>query len=132
MKVHETDRPWLTSQLKALIARRQKAFSSGNELLYKMLRNKVNRERKRCRSVYYENKVKDLRVSKPRNWWREVKQLCGATRNTGGYLKSVLHSDLRCEETTLAERELPMALGLLSEPPLWIFGKLSTWSTTRH
>ena len=103
VRVHETDRPWLTSQLKALIARRQKAFSSGNELLYKMLRNKVNCERKRCRSVYYENKVKDLRVSKPRNWWREVKQLCGATRNTGRDLKSVLHSDLGCEETTLAE-----------------------------
>ena len=103
VRVHETDRPWLTSQLKALIARRQKAFSSGNELLYKMLRNRVNRERKRCRSVYYENKVKDLRVSKPRNWWREVKQLCGATRNTGRDLKSVLHSDLGCEETTLAE-----------------------------
>ncbi|KAL9960493.1 hypothetical protein ACROYT_G033961 [Oculina patagonica] len=101
--VHETDRPWLTSQLKALIARRQKAFASGNELLYKMLRNKVNRERKRCRRVYYENKVKDLRDSKPRNWWREIKQLCGTTSNTGRDLKSVLHSDLCCEETTLAE-----------------------------
>ena len=47
-KVHETDRPWLSVRLKQLIARRQKAFASGNQYLFKILRNKVNRERKRC------------------------------------------------------------------------------------
>lgn len=83
VKVHETDRPWLTIQLKTLITRRQKAFASGNESLYKILRNKVNRERKRCRRVYYENKVKDLHDSKPRDWWREVKQLCGTPNELG-------------------------------------------------
>ena len=78
MKVFETDRPWLSAQLKQLIARRQKAFASGNQSLFKILRNEVNRERKRCRKVYYENKVESLRASRPRDWWREVKQLCGS------------------------------------------------------
>ena len=101
-KVHETDQPWLTSQLKALIARRQKAFASENEHLFKVLRNKVNCERKR-RRVYYENKVKDLRGSRLRDWWRDVKHLCGTAKRSGRDLKSLLHPDLACEETVLVE-----------------------------
>ena len=31
VKVHATDRPWITDQLKRLIAKRQKAFTSGNK-----------------------------------------------------------------------------------------------------
>ena len=57
IKIHETDRPWVSTHLKQLIIRRREAFSSGNQLLFKILRNKVNRECKRCRMVYYENKV---------------------------------------------------------------------------
>ncbi|XP_028415844.1 uncharacterized protein LOC114539415 [Dendronephthya gigantea] len=101
--IHETDRPWLTNRLKDLIARRQKAFSSRNEPLFRILRNKVNRERKRCRKVYYENKVKDLRDSKPCDWWRDVKQLCGTAKSTKKDIKSRLYPDLICEEAVLAE-----------------------------
>ncbi|XP_066024381.1 uncharacterized protein [Pocillopora verrucosa] len=103
-KVHETDRPWLSVRLKQLIARRQKAFASGNQYLFKILRNKVNRERKRCRKVYYENKAEGLRASRPRDWWREVKQLCGSTKSTERDLKSMLHKDLVCEDAVLAEK----------------------------
>ena len=60
MKVHITDRPWITNQLKSLIARRQKAFNSGNTLMFKLFRNKVNRERKRCRKIYYQKTGADL------------------------------------------------------------------------
>ena len=104
IKIHETDRPWVSTQLKQLITRRQKAFASGNQPLFKILRNKVNRERKRCRKVYYENKVKDLQDSKPRNWWREVKQLCGSAKTTGRDLTAILHPDLVCDESTLANK----------------------------
>ena len=104
IKVHETDRPWVSAQLKQLIVRRQKAFASGNKPLFKILRNKVNRERKRCRRVCYENKVKDLQDSKPHDWWREVKQLCGSPKTTGSDLKSVLHPVLVCDESTLANK----------------------------
>ena len=51
VKGHATDRPWIIDQLKRLIAKRQKAFTSGNKSLYAVLRNKVNRERKRCRKT---------------------------------------------------------------------------------
>jgi len=46
IKMHETDRPWVSKHFKQLIIRRQKALSSGNQPLFKILRNKVNRERK--------------------------------------------------------------------------------------
>ena len=104
IKVHETDRPWVYAQLKQLIVRRQKAVASGNKPLFKILWNKVNRERKSCRGVYYENKVKDLQDSKPRDWWREVKQQCGSPKTTGSDLKSVLHQVLVCDERTLANK----------------------------
>ena len=76
----------------------------GDQYLFKILRNKVNRERKRCRKVYYENKVEGLRASRPRDWWREVKQLCGSTKSTERDLKSMLHKDLVCEDAVLAEK----------------------------
>ena len=76
MPVHQTDRPWLNADLKRLIHKRQQAFSSDDTLLFKLLRNKVNRERKSCGAIYYNNKVHDLKNTRPRDWWREVKQLC--------------------------------------------------------
>ena len=61
--------------------------------------------RKHCRKVYYENKVKDLHDSKPRNWWREVKQLCGSVKSSSGRdLTSILHPDLVCDVPTLANK----------------------------
>ena len=65
------------SNLKCLIKKRQEAFAQNNHTLYKQLRNKVNRSRKICRKLYYEAKVKDLKYNKPKDWWREVKRLCG-------------------------------------------------------
>ena len=57
LKACVNDRPWMTSQLKRLIIQRQKAFTSDNKCLFKFLRNKVNRDRKRCRKLYYRKKL---------------------------------------------------------------------------
>ena len=54
--------------------------------------------------VYYKNKVNDLQDSKPRNWWREVNQLCGSAKTTLRDLTSILHPDLVCDESTLADK----------------------------
>lgn len=54
---------------------------------------------------YYENKVKDLHDFKPRNWWGEVKQLCGSAKlSSGRDLTCILHPDLVCDEPTLANK----------------------------
>ncbi|XP_028414247.1 uncharacterized protein LOC114537304 [Dendronephthya gigantea] len=101
IKMHENDRPWLNTRLKKMINSRQKAFSSGNRILYKMLRNKVNRECKHSRKTYYESKIGQMKDSTPRDWWREVKNLCGINKNSRRDLRSLLHPDLVCDDFTL-------------------------------
>ncbi len=83
VKILKNDRPWMNSNLKSLIHKRQRAFAQNNEVLYKQLRNKVNRMRKKCRKAYYEAKIKDMKQSKPKDWWYEVKRLCGLPSGTG-------------------------------------------------
>ena len=56
--------PWVNKSLKTLIRRRQNALSRGEMVKYRALRNQVNRERKRCRSKFYEEKVKHLKDCK--------------------------------------------------------------------
>ena len=75
VRVYPTDRPWMNAEIKSLIQKRQKAFNSGHLIEFKKLRNKVNHERKRCRQIYYVNKIHNLHNTKPRNWWNEIKQL---------------------------------------------------------
>ena len=104
VRVQETDRPWMNSRLKAFINRRQKVLATNNVPLFKILRNEVNRERKRCRKIYCENKVKGLRDTKPRDWWREVKQLCGPAKATGRDLRTILHSNLVYDDNVLSEK----------------------------
>ena len=87
VKIHVEDCPWITKDLKRLILQRQKAFTAGKMSLFKFLRNKVNRERKRCRKSYYKAKVQQLLDSKPHDWWREVKQLCGLKTEQKDYYK---------------------------------------------
>ncbi|CAB4005807.1 Hypothetical predicted protein, partial [Paramuricea clavata] len=103
IKIHESDRPRMNTNLKQLISRRQKAFTSGNNPLYKILRNKVNPACKRCRKSYYVNKVKGVRNSKPCDWWREVKQICGASKIPKRDLTSLLHPNLVRDKVSLAE-----------------------------
>ena len=77
IKVYANDCPWMTQGLKRLILLRQKAFTTGKKVLFRLLRNKVNREWKRSRKLYYNAEVRELSGSEPRDWWREVKQLSG-------------------------------------------------------
>ena len=57
VRIHETDKPWINANFKHLIRKRQKAFISGEVPQYRLLRKKVNRERKRCRKTYYNKKI---------------------------------------------------------------------------
>ena len=34
VRIHETDKPWINANLKLLIKKRQRAFTSGDEFLY--------------------------------------------------------------------------------------------------
>ena len=44
VKIHQTDKPWITPLMKKLISQRQAAFATGNTLKWRELRNRVKRE----------------------------------------------------------------------------------------
>jgi hypothetical protein len=93
VKVHQNDQPWMNNNLKRLIKKRQKALAQNNHALYKQLRNKVNRSRKNCRKLYYEAKVKELKHTKPKDWWKEVKRLCGHQQKSTSNIFANLQQD---------------------------------------
>ena len=81
--IHLNEPPWINSTLKKLIKQRQRALSQGNLIEFRRLRNRVNRERKVCRSKYYEAKVEHLKDCKPAKWWKEIKKLSGMSSASG-------------------------------------------------
>ena len=77
IKLHSNDAPWVTEDFKRLISLRQRAFSSGRLILFKFYRNKVNRMRKLCRAKFFASTVNQLKLSKPKTWWSQVKRIGG-------------------------------------------------------
>ena len=67
----------MTEKLKSDNRKRQKALKKGNQDAFKYYRNRVNRERKRCRQVYYRDKVKNLKHTKSKDWWSAVEMISG-------------------------------------------------------
>ena len=90
-RICTADAPWMTQRVKALILKRQKAFTmhGPESSQFKYLRNLVNRERKACRVRYYESKVQQLKGKNPKKWWDEVKRLSGAKSRNGDLVKLI-------------------------------------------
>ena len=65
-------KPWITSNIKVLIWKRQSAFiGHGKEsLVYKFWRSKVQRDIKLAKSLYYNGKINDLAQSNTKKWWQ--------------------------------------------------------------
>lgn len=94
--IHSNDPPCINSMLKDLIRRRQCALAQGNILMFRYLRNRVNREHKTCRRKYYQSKVNHMKDCKPSLWWKEVKRLSGMSSALGDgvdLVKSLQHID---------------------------------------
>ena len=85
LRICTADAPCMTQRVKALILKRQKAFTmhGPESSQFKDLRNLVNRERKACRARYHESKVQQLKGKNPKKWWDEVKRLSGAKSRNG-------------------------------------------------
>jgi hypothetical protein len=77
-RIKNNDKPWITNYFRHLIDRRDVAFKSGSVVLYRKLRNQVNRVRKSLKTQYYLDQVAHLKSQNPRNWWQQIKQLSGA------------------------------------------------------
>jgi len=80
-----------------------------------LLRNKVNCERKRCRAIYYDNKVRDVKDTRPRDWWREVKQLCGNGNRARKDIRSILRIHTDFTDRDLADEINEAFVGVMQE-----------------
>ena len=80
VRLNTRDAPWMTQDLKDLIQKRQQVFheNGADSVQFKFYRNHVNRERKLCRTKFYESRVVHTKKEDPKAWWREMKHLsCG-------------------------------------------------------
>ena len=92
VRINTNDAPWMTSELKSLILKRQRAFHEhGTESVqFKFYRNTVNRKHKCCKATFYETKIDQMKESDPKSWWKEVKRLSGARQSSLSNLISLL------------------------------------------
>ena len=81
--IHNTKPLWINQNLKVLIKRRERALSLGDLEEFRRLRNRVNRERKSCRTKYYDRKVEHLKNCSSAQWWTEIKKLSGMSKGSG-------------------------------------------------
>ena len=59
---------------------------------------------KGCRAIYFNNKVRDLKDTRARHWFREVKQLCGNGGSARKYIRSILRIHTDCTDRDLADK----------------------------
>ena len=88
IKLDSSDKPWVTTEIKRLISKRQAAWNSGNNIMFHLYRNKVNMLCKRARSRFYNSNVADCFESNPHKWWSNIKNIAGlsVTKNVSTIL----------------------------------------------
>ena len=74
--IRDNDRPWVSVYFKQLIKQRDLAYRVHNMVLYKKLRNRVNRIRKSLQKQFYLVKVECLKSDNPSKWWKNIKAIC--------------------------------------------------------
>ena len=79
VRVHESDKPWMTGYIKAKINQRQWAYARGDLVRYSQLCDTVRRLISQAKATrYYNSKAKDLRSSNPAKWYKTINTLIGA------------------------------------------------------
>ena len=72
-----SDKPFINQTIKTLIRTKLKLFKNGKPDEANKLRKSIKREIRKLARSYYKNKVEVLFTNKPKNWYSEVKKLCG-------------------------------------------------------
>ena len=81
-KLHPTDKPWFTADIKEAIANGQRAWVKGNFTLYRFYRRKVTKLCKSARQNVYHSKVMNTQHQNTKKWWDSIKQLSGQSKST--------------------------------------------------
>ena len=115
VKTDSSDKPWITPEIKTLIAKRQRACSRGNVSTFKHYRNMV--KCKKARNSYYNKNIADVQQSNPKQWWSAVKKIAGLS--TPKMPKTLIYNDCTYQGEDLANlfNDKLVAVGS-SLPPL--------------
>ncbi|CAB3993754.1 Hypothetical predicted protein [Paramuricea clavata] len=99
-KVTKCDKPWLTSSIKELIIKRQKAlhYYGKNSDAYKLWRNQDQQSIKSARFKYYAQSVEKLKTSNPSRWWKEIKSLGGISSKSCWYNQLLSNDVPNCHD----------------------------------
>ena len=82
VKLHSNDKPWMSVSIKQLIIARQQAFSCGNIDLWRHYKGKVKYAIQLKKKNFYSDKVRHLKKSDCRSWWKLINQLSGRSNST--------------------------------------------------
>ena len=91
---HSNDKLFITNKIKALIAKRDKAYKSGKSELYKSLRNQVSIEIKKAKSSFYDEKIRPKQSASPKSWWKKIKKIIGKKKDVVSLLDPETGFDL--------------------------------------
>ncbi|KAI8503384.1 hypothetical protein Bbelb_192050 [Branchiostoma belcheri] len=80
IKVHQTDKPWVTQQIKRLISLRQKAFHRQSANVWKFYRNLTQRALARAKKFYYTDRVASLKTANPKQWHQEIMNMANVRK----------------------------------------------------
>ena len=107
VKIKNNDKPWITEYFKQLVERRDVAYKNGSTVLYKKLRNQVNRVQKRLKTQYYLDQVNCLKRENSKNWWQQIKILSGAIDTCSG---NESFAGITCKGEHINSEKLPEVL----------------------
>ena len=99
IRLHPTDKPWMTPNIKAKIKLRQQAFTRGNMSQYNLLSAQVEDMIRKAKSNYYQNTATTFRTSDPAKWYKAIYDLSGVNSQHEG-----LTANSMVSEAVLAEK----------------------------
>jgi hypothetical protein len=117
VKLHPSDKPWITSYIKLSIKKRQQAWVKGDSRQYKFHRNKVSQLCKVARRRFYQERISCMKDTNPTKWWDNIKLLSGLSNPST--LKSITVNGAVLNDADLVEA-INGSLGRVAEdiPPL--------------
>ena len=86
IKLHGTDKPWITPELKLMIKDWQKAFHNGNIPVWCSLKYKIQQEIAKRKKSFYKSKVKYLKKDDCHKWWNIINQMSGRSAKPSFFL----------------------------------------------
>ena len=100
IRLHPTDKPWMTPNIKAKIKLRQRAFTRGNMSQYNLLSAQVEDMIRKAKSNYYQNKAKTFRTSDPAKRYKAIYNLSGVSSQHEGLTVNSMGSEAALAESS--------------------------------